>query len=449
MDGSPRRLILSLFCLLYLVAALAGYARVSRGTLAASGDFHHFYHAAAAMTEGANIYASGERGYIYPPLVAFLFQPLAALPLGKAASLWLLVNAALLAGAAWAAARTAAARLGTERLKQSAALAALLGSLLLFDKIRADIRLGQTDGLVILPIALALLFLDKRPRLAGLLLGLSGAVKYISLVFVPYLLLRKRWAAAASTVFSWIAWMLLPALSVGWNVNRSYIASALGGFGAMLDPSVGGARAGAGSAPGAVAGIAGVVWERSISLTSALTRACADHGPLATYGAVLAAALACLALGWGLAWKARVPLWKGRGVPADSQPRLQSVVACEWWGLLAATLLFSPQTTARHFVLLLPLAVLAGALWLAAPGRASRLRLALGAAILLAGLYLPPAGIPQCLPMLQAWRALGGGSLCLLVFYFVVFHEGLRFSTTQAPPAPRRVLEIEPGTCPP
>lgn len=431
-----RWLLPGLFCALYLAAALMGYARVSKGTRSASGDFHHFHNAAIAMAGGENIYASGERGYIYPPLVAFLFQPLARLPLGRAATLWLSVNAALLAAAAWISARTAAARLGGGRADGCVAWAALAGSCLLFDKIRADIRLGQTDGLVLLPMALALLWLDRRPTLGGLLLGFSGAVKYVSLVFVPYLLLRRRWAAAGATLLSWAGWMLLPALGVGWNTNRGYIASALGGLGAMLDPAAGGARAGADTPPGAVAGIAGVAWERSISLTSALTRACAGHGPAITFGAVAAAALACLLLGWLLASRAGLPLWKGRGMPADARPRFQGIVACEWWGLLAATLVFSPQSTARHLVMTLPLAVLAAALWLAAPRREIRLPVALGAGLLLAGLCLPPAGIPAMLPLLQGWRAVSGASLCLLAFFYLVFYAAAR----QA-----RILEIEPG----
>src|SRR5258706_4440666 len=44
------------------------------------GDFEHFYYAARAMRDGSDLYASGVHGYIYPPLIAFLFMPLTWLP---------------------------------------------------------------------------------------------------------------------------------------------------------------------------------------------------------------------------------------------------------------------------------------------------------------------------------------------------------------------------------
>src|SRR5258708_505657 len=43
-------------------------------------DFRHFYAAAVAMSQGTDLYKSGTGGYVYPPLLAFLYTPLAHLP---------------------------------------------------------------------------------------------------------------------------------------------------------------------------------------------------------------------------------------------------------------------------------------------------------------------------------------------------------------------------------
>ena len=42
-------------------------------------DFVHFYRAASAMSKGEDIYAASQGHYIYPPLLAFIFQPLTIL----------------------------------------------------------------------------------------------------------------------------------------------------------------------------------------------------------------------------------------------------------------------------------------------------------------------------------------------------------------------------------
>ena len=56
------------------------------------GDFEHFYFAALAMREGGDLYASGEGGYIYPRLIAFLFMPLTLFSVKAAALIMLVLN---------------------------------------------------------------------------------------------------------------------------------------------------------------------------------------------------------------------------------------------------------------------------------------------------------------------------------------------------------------------
>src|ERR1700722_1267740 len=57
-----------------------------------TGDFQHFFYAADAVRHGTDPYAAGSRGYIYPPLIAFVFQPLSWLGRDRAAAVMLAVN---------------------------------------------------------------------------------------------------------------------------------------------------------------------------------------------------------------------------------------------------------------------------------------------------------------------------------------------------------------------
>ncbi|HZC34483.1 MAG TPA: glycosyltransferase family 87 protein, partial [Chthoniobacterales bacterium] len=172
------------FCLLYAGLMLQALPRMLRGVEGAA-DFGHAYEASKALAAGADIYAGDSQHYIYPPLFALLLWPLTLVPLPAAAAMWLVLNGGLLAAGAWLAARAAASRLGYLARDDLIAQAAILGSLILLVEIHAEVHLGQSDGLIVFALVLALNCLDKRPIIAGLFLGLAGAVKYIALSYIP------------------------------------------------------------------------------------------------------------------------------------------------------------------------------------------------------------------------------------------------------------------------
>ena len=415
------------FGLLFAGLMFQALPRMLRGPMGAA-DFEHFYEASKALAAGADIYAGDTQHYIYPPLLALLLRPLSSIPLSAAAGTWLVLNGGLLAAAAWLAARTAVSRLDCFARDRLIAQAAILGSLLLLIEIHADLHLGQSDGLVLFALVLALNCLDERPIVAGLFLGLAGAVKYIALAYIPYLVLRRRWWAAASSAVGWIGWMLLPSISIGWTRNLNYVARAMAGLFAMSDPNLGSARPGTSPALGTLAGISGVVWERSVSLTSAVMRHLGKHpGKFWAIAALLGLAVICLVFAWLLVRKSGFTLWVGRGLPTDARiASNRALVLGEWSAVLTATLLFSPQLTERHFVLLLPVTVLASFLFLIARRFVDRFVLGAGTVLLLAGLYLPPGGVARWEAALAWWRDIGGLSWCALLFFFSVFAILLR-----------------------
>src|SRR5439155_2588207 len=81
-----------LLSLLFAGEFIAGYHRIEHGK---RGDFLHFWYASRAVAHREDPYTAWEGGYIYPPLIAFLYRPLAAMPEVPAIRLMLAINLTL------------------------------------------------------------------------------------------------------------------------------------------------------------------------------------------------------------------------------------------------------------------------------------------------------------------------------------------------------------------
>ncbi|MFA6045003.1 MAG: glycosyltransferase family 87 protein, partial [Phycisphaerales bacterium] len=194
--------------LMYLWSYGRGVSQIPKGM----GDFIHFYAAAEAMLHGRDIFASGTGGYIYPPLIAFVYLPLAKLSLAAAARTDLIINIFLSATTLFLAARECARRVGLQPRPVLLAVIAAIAAASMADKIRTELRMGQTDVLMLLCFTLGLVWLRRRPTLAGLALGFAFNIKYLPLVLLPYLIVRRRWHAALAFVAGILLFAFLPAL---------------------------------------------------------------------------------------------------------------------------------------------------------------------------------------------------------------------------------------------
>ena len=386
-----------------------------------TADFDHFYWAAEAMNQGRDLYSSGEHAYIYPPLLAWLLTPFAHLPSKQAFCVWLVVEFGATAVSLVVFARHVAVRLG---LRPEGLLIASVCALSLFaniEQIRCEFEMGQSDTLVLLGFALGLAFLDKKPWLAGIALGFAFNIKYQSLLALPYLLLRRRWSAAASMAASSLAFLFLPALSQGWSANLRSISVAFAG---MLNK--------VGLGPGdditKAANLYPIDYHRSLSITSAAARLTdgVNH-PGRMELVIVAAALVLLAVGWVLYRKRGVPLVVGRTPEADAGSALSGVVAIEWVGLIVVALAFSPHTTARHTFLMIPVHVLAFTMLVRPRPGVNPWPLALGTLAFTLGILLPPGGASWSETWVEAWRAIGGSVWCIILFYFTLVWTGLRY----------------------
>jgi hypothetical protein len=386
-------------------APFSGFAHVfSTGC----GDFEHFFHAAQAMRAGQDIYSAGAQGYIYPPLIAFLFMPLTFLSVQTAAQLMLTVNIAMAAGCAWIASAEALQRFGLANERGLLLKVSTLTLLLSATRLRGEIQMWQTDLPMMLLLLLALRQLDARPWLAGLLLGAAVNIKYLPLVYIPYLLARRRHQAAAWAGLGVLVFALLPALGSGWDANAHHWSRALSGM-LRLVGLAGSAEA------GTSANIDPIAAGYSLSLTSGIARVL---GPgFSPLFAMVAAAAAGLVAAVGIA---RLYRWQEMPLLAWPAPALQraqpyfAFVMLEWTGLMTFALALSPQTNPRHTSLLLmafaPMAVI-----LCRPRTAAARVLAVSAvAIALLGLSIP-TNLDVLGPAFGAWREIGGAGWCLLL----------------------------------
>src|SRR5947207_8423998 len=141
----------------------------------------------------------------------------------RAATIVLCVNFIFIVLALLVLARECVLRLGGKVDALMMAQVCLVAVLLIPDKVRDELQMFQTNALMLLMLALALRWLDKRPAWAGMALGLACNIKYLPIVTLPYLLIRRRWVAAGTLVIGCIAFALLPALLWGWNMNLKHL----------------------------------------------------------------------------------------------------------------------------------------------------------------------------------------------------------------------------------
>jgi hypothetical protein len=387
------------------------------------GDFPVFYEAGRRLPLGENIYEkpadAGE--YIYPPLLAAIFTPLSKLGRAGCAWAWAAINISMLMTVLMLGARDVVRRMKVGPDHVLTLGVALLGVVLSIDKVKSVVSGGQTDLITVLGVALGLIYHERKPAVSGAALALAANIKYTPLAFVPYLILRRRYAAAAWTLAFFVLFALVPALVVGWDSNLRLWGIALGGVARLFGYS--GATVFAGS-------IRDATHHLSISITSAITRAMApepgkDVAMLASGCVALGVALAS----WWMYARRGVPLfWRApaRAVCDSSAGPVNTglLAAIEWCGIIIAILAFSPQTQGRHLILLLVVHLVAAGMLLRPPSGVPRAWLVLGLVAIQLGMNLPPS-TPSTQGAVDKWRAIGGAGWCLLPMWFGVLWTGL------------------------
>ncbi len=175
-------------------------------------DYQDYVAAARAVTQHTDVYATflnhiqpiPVQGFDYPPVIAWLLQPLTWLPSGDAATVWLMVVLACsIAGTAIVAYELLPAP--WPRLELTVLFS------FLYAPVTYNLWHGQMSAVVYLFLALALRsWLRERQVSLGVFIGIAACIK-LAPILLMVLLLRRRWWKAC--------WALAGTLALGIGVS--------------------------------------------------------------------------------------------------------------------------------------------------------------------------------------------------------------------------------------
>jgi hypothetical protein len=183
-------------------------------------DFEVYWEAGGRALKTEPLYRAADEHYQfkYLPGFAVLISPLAMLPLRAAKAVWFALSVGLLAGLL-----TLSLRLLPERRLNPGLLIGLT-SLTMAKFYGHELVLGQSNILLAVLVLLGVSQLrSKRDTGAGLLLAASVLVKPYAIIFLPYLLIRRRVRALLAFGVGLVVALLLPAVVYGMTANMALL----------------------------------------------------------------------------------------------------------------------------------------------------------------------------------------------------------------------------------
>jgi len=213
------------------LAVVAAVVAVVLYGIAAFAQKHDFFDLAIYRdavrwwVDGGQLYAYRNEagfGFTYPPFAAVCMLPLAVLPLSVAAAVTSVATAAAVTVTTWWLVAPLAERHGWPRWYAVALAVPLVCAL---EPIRETMGFGQVNMILVVLVLADLRALGRGSRWAGVGIGLAAAVKITPALFIVYLLVTRRWrAAAVATGTAAGATLLAAALSPGtswqfWTVT--------------------------------------------------------------------------------------------------------------------------------------------------------------------------------------------------------------------------------------
>jgi hypothetical protein len=209
------------------------YARMWRLTFADPGDtdFAIFYYTARMVADGLPMYGTSPAiyglkwtathlGNLNPPHLQLLLQPLAAFSYRGAFIIWTLANLACLGG-------TAAVVVRALRPHLTAARVVGIGALLIASAPFTMVAItSELTFVLMLPLAFAWSAgRAERWRLCGMWLGACISLKLFLLLFLPWLVLTRRWRCFGWAVVSCVSITTIGVLSAGVGNYEGWIAT--------------------------------------------------------------------------------------------------------------------------------------------------------------------------------------------------------------------------------
>ena len=191
-------------------------------------DLRVYHYGARGVFEGTRpVYGPGSglgwpMHYRYPPLFLLLFAPLAMVPLGWAAAIWVVGKVAVLVVLLRALERRLkpATTFGPQNVVAGFSRRyAVISFLLITPYLVEEFRYGNAQFFVVALTAASLLLVREKPVLSAASLALGISIKVWPLFFVPYLAARRDWKVAGYTLGFVVVLAILPSLYFGFFGN--------------------------------------------------------------------------------------------------------------------------------------------------------------------------------------------------------------------------------------
>jgi hypothetical protein len=180
-----------------LVLALCWLALLSFTLTPVIDDFKQYWLAAVNLVRSGDPYATGS-GYFYPPLFAYLIQPVAFIGQHTGQWLWFGFNSLLLGGFIFLCIMISQSRLA----RQYWGIVVLL--MVIVPSVRITLQLGQVSILLAVMVVASFALSRRNTPLAGLLLSLISLIRLNPALLGFYYLVRRH--------FKMVAWCAIMAL---------------------------------------------------------------------------------------------------------------------------------------------------------------------------------------------------------------------------------------------
>jgi hypothetical protein len=201
------------------VAAAAYFPRFAKDTVGMTV----YPQGADCVLHGAPLRQCAEL-FSYPPVFAFLMTPFAPMPMGARVAVWYVISIAASVGCFAISEKLVSLLLPGRWSERELAWLRVVTILLSVKFVLAVLEYQAYDTLAFLILLAGLWAVAKRQWSGAALLALGAAIKATPLVFLPYLIVKRRFAAAAlfSVVFLGL-WFLPDAYAALRGMRPHYL----------------------------------------------------------------------------------------------------------------------------------------------------------------------------------------------------------------------------------
>ena len=196
-------------------------------------DFGQYYWGLKEIFQGSNPYVAGKSIFsitTYPPFVFILMSPLETLDYFFAERVWTLLSIVFLIGSVYLI-----FKINNE--KMFSRIGFLISTLLFafYFPIKFTLGMGQINFLILFLVTLSIYFLNKNKNyLTGTFLSLSIMIKFFPFLFLPYLIILKKWKILFSFIAVSIAILVFTLIVIKPAINiyfyKNILPTLLGGW---------------------------------------------------------------------------------------------------------------------------------------------------------------------------------------------------------------------------